>query len=146
MRPSASHRSKRTRTSRTQFVIEPDGPFSLAAAAGFGFGPNTGRPKPEGGLMRLAFALDGYAGHAGAVLRQAEPDGPIAVDAEADGDRAIVEHQIRRILSLDHPGRDWMAVGMRDPVDHQRPQAACVRRVGTDEARRSSREGLRARR
>ena len=66
--------------------------------------------------MRLAFALDGYAGHAGALLRQAEPNGPIAVDAEADGDRAIVERQIRRILSLDHPGRDWIAVATRDPV------------------------------
>ncbi len=66
--------------------------------------------------MRLAFTLDGYAGHAGVVLRQAEPNGPIAIEAEAGGDRATVERQIRRILSLDHPGRDWIAVGARDPV------------------------------
>ena len=34
--------------------ITPDVPFSLDAAAAFGFGPNMGRPSPDGGVMRLA--------------------------------------------------------------------------------------------
>ena len=86
------------------FVIEPDVPFSLSAAASFGFGPNMGRPKSDGDLMRLAFVLDGYTEHAGVVLRQ-RADG--AIDAEVEGTRklAAVERQVRRILSLDHPAR-----------------------------------------
>ena len=39
-------------------TIAPCGPFSLAAAASFGFGPNLGRPLPVGGRMRLAFVTD----------------------------------------------------------------------------------------
>jgi hypothetical protein len=35
-----------------------DGPFSLAAAAAFGFGPSTGRPYPGEDVMRLAFVTD----------------------------------------------------------------------------------------
>jgi hypothetical protein len=53
------------------------GPFSLAAAAAFGFGPNTGRPRPDEQLMRLAFVTDDMEHQAGAVVRQ-----------EADGSRA----------------------------------------------------------
>ena len=97
------------------FVIEPDGPFSLSAAASFGFGPNMGRPKPDGDLMRLAFALDGYTEHAGVVLRQ-RPDGAITAEVEGTRKLAVVERQVRRILSLDHPAKGWLAVGTRDPV------------------------------
>ena len=97
------------------FVIEPDGPFSLSAAASFGFGPNVGRPKPDGDLMRLAFALDGYTEHAGVVLRQ-HPGGAIAAEVEGTRKLAVVERQVRRILSLDHPAKGWLAVGTRDPV------------------------------
>jgi DNA-3-methyladenine glycosylase II len=98
-----------------RFVIEPDVPFSLGAAASFGFGPNMGRPKPEGDVMRLAFVLDGHAEHAGVLLRQ-RADG--AIEATVDGTRVATaaERQVRRILSLDHPGKGWLAVGRRDPV------------------------------
>jgi DNA-3-methyladenine glycosylase II len=98
-----------------RFVIEPDVPFSLAAAASFGFGPNMGRPEPEGDAMRLAFVLDGHAEHAGVLLRQ-RADG--AIEATVDGTRkaAAAERQVRRILSLDHRGNGWLAVGRRDPV------------------------------
>lgn len=99
--------------SPSRFVIEPDAAFSLEAAASFGFGPNTGRPKPDGDLMRLAFVADGYREHAGVVLRQRGA----TIEATVDGARAAsIEGQVRRILSLDHPGRDWLAVGARDPV------------------------------
>jgi DNA-3-methyladenine glycosylase II len=99
--------------SPSRFVIEPDAAFSLAAAASFGFGPHTGRPKPDGDLMRLAFAVDGYRDHAGVVLRQTGE----AIEATVEGARgAAVERQVRRILSLDHSGREWLAVGKRDAV------------------------------
>ena len=97
----------------SRFVIEPDGAFSLAAAASFGFGPHTGRPKPDGDLMRLAFAVDGYRGHSGVVLRQRGD----VIDGSVDGARgAAVERQVKRVLSLDHSGTEWLAVGKRDPV------------------------------
>jgi len=99
--------------SPSRFVIEPDAAFSLEAAASFGFGPHTGRSKPGGDLMRLAFVVDGYREHAGVVLRQR--GGTIEATVEGAGG-GPTERQVRRILSLDHPGRDWLAVGTRDRV------------------------------
>jgi DNA-3-methyladenine glycosylase II len=97
--------------------IDPQGQFSLCAAAGFGFGPNAGRRAPFDGAMRLAFGVDG-GGYAGAVLRQASDDAPVAVELDladgADADAAL--GQVRRIVSLDHDGREFAAVGERDPV------------------------------
>ncbi len=99
--------------SPSRFVIEPDAAFSLAAAGSFGFGPHAGRPKPDGDLMRLAFVVDGYREHAGVVLRQRGK----AIEATVDGAHGVaVRRQVERVLSLDHPGRDWLAVGTRDPV------------------------------
>ena len=53
-----------------ELTITPDGAFSLAAAASFGFGPNTGRPTPDGDSMSLAFVADDLAHHAAAYLTQ----------------------------------------------------------------------------
>ncbi len=53
-----------------ELTITPDGAFSLAAAASFGFGPNTGRPKPDGESMSLAFVADDLVHHAAAFLTQ----------------------------------------------------------------------------
>ena len=50
------------------FTITPDGPFSLAEAATFGFGQRAGGDWD--GVMRLAFCLDGYAGQVAAEVRQ----------------------------------------------------------------------------
>src|SRR5215469_3636201 len=96
-------------------TIQPDGPFSLAAAAGFGFGPNTGRPLPVGSEMRLAFVTDDMQHHAGVRLAQV-PDGTIAVTVDTDGNPEAVLRQVRRILSLDHDAEPWAQVGARDPV------------------------------
>ena len=96
-------------------TIQPDGPFSLAAAAGFGFGPNTGRPLPAGSDMRLAFVTDDMRHHAGVRLAQV-PDGALAVTVDTDGDPEAVLRQVRRVLSLDHDAAPWAAVGARDPV------------------------------
>jgi len=101
----------------TELVRMPvDGPFSLAAAAAFGFGPNTGRPSPGGdAVMRLAFVTDDLRNQAGAVIRQ-EPDGGLIADVSGTGDVAAVERQLRRILSVDRPAGGWIAAGDRDPV------------------------------
>ena len=101
--------------SMNSFVIVPDGPFSLAAAAAFGFGPNTGRPGPAGGEMRLAFVTDDMRHHA-AVHLAGQADGAIAATVESDADPDAVRRQVLRILSLDHPAGPWVAAGERDPV------------------------------
>lgn len=99
----------------TTCTIQPDGPFSLAAAAGFGFGPNMARPLPAGNEMRLAFVTDDMRHHAGVRLAQV-PGGAIAATVDTDGDPEAVLRQVRRILSLDHDAAPWAEVGARDPV------------------------------
>ncbi|HEY2556090.1 MAG TPA: hypothetical protein VGI08_03205 [Diaminobutyricibacter sp.] len=99
----------------TTFTVVPDGTFSLAAAAGFGFGPNTGRPTVTGATMRLAFVTDDFRSHAFVSLNQAE-DGTVIGELDSDASVVIVEAQVRRILSLDGSGRQWATVGEEDPV------------------------------
>lgn len=98
--------------------LAAQGPFSLQAAAEFGFGPTEGRQAPFDGVMRLAFAVDGGRGYAGAVLRQARTDGPVSVElqttAGTDADAALA--QVARIVSLDHDGTEFVRAGERDPV------------------------------
>lgn len=106
-------------------ALTPRGPFSLKAAAEFGIGPNQGRPQSFDGVMRLAFPVDGGQGHAGAVLAQPEPDGPLTVELHTRGgaDPVAALAQVARILSLDHDGREFIRVGERDPVLHQLQRA-----------------------
>jgi DNA-3-methyladenine glycosylase II len=96
-----------------RFEIVPRGPFSLEAAAGFGFGGSIGAP-PFDGAMRLAFAVDGFAEHAGVLLRQ-RSDGTVEGEVSGGGVDAV-RAQVARILSLDHDGGEWLAVGERDPI------------------------------
>jgi DNA-3-methyladenine glycosylase II len=96
-------------------TLAVDGPFSLAAAAGFGFGPNTGRPLPEGDAMRLAFVADDLRHHVAAAISQ-RPDGSLAVELSGDGEPAAAQAQIRRILSVDVDPAGWLAAGQADPV------------------------------
>ena len=102
-----------------QFTITPRGPFSLAEAATFGFGQREGGEWD--GVMRLAFCVDGYAGHAGVELRQ-EPDGTVRGMAQVrgtdskSGDLDAVVRQVARVLSLDHDAMEFVRVGERDPV------------------------------
>jgi DNA-3-methyladenine glycosylase II len=100
---------------RGSFTITPDGPFSLAEAATFGFGQRAGGDWD--GVMRLAFCLDGYAGQVAAEIRQ-DGTGPVhgAVQAPAGVDLGQVRRQVARVLSLDHDGREFSRVGERDPV------------------------------
>jgi len=96
-------------------TLEVDGPFSLAAAAEFGFGPNQGRAPVFDGAMRLAFAVDG-GGYAGILARQPRADGPLECEVFGDGEIGAVERQLRRVLSLDHDGEGFLEVGRRDEV------------------------------
>ncbi len=95
--------------------LQPAGPFSLAAAEAFGFGPRTGRPKPAASEMRLAFVTDDLRHHAGVHLVQ-HPSGTITATMDSKAETDAVLGQVRRILSLDRPGSGWVAAGERDPV------------------------------
>lgn len=101
-----------------ELALTPQGPFSLAAAASFGFGPTEGATPSWDGTMRLAFPVDGGRGHAGAVLRQREPDGPVSVQLQlrdgAESGAALA--QVARMLSLDHDGRAFERLGVSDRV------------------------------
>jgi len=96
-------------------TITLDGTFSLAAAASFGFGPNTGRPRPDGNSMSLAFVADDLVHHAAAHLTQ-DAGGMLHCSVFGDADPVGVVDQVRRVLSLDQPGSAWAEVGGRDPV------------------------------
>jgi DNA-3-methyladenine glycosylase II len=98
-----------------QINLPVDGPFSLAAAASFGFGPNTGRPAPDDSAMRLAFVADDLHHHVGAVLTQL-PDGNLAADITGDAPTGAAEEQLRRILSIETAVDAWLAAGRADPV------------------------------
>lgn len=95
------------------FTIVPRGPFSLSAAAGFGFGPRQGDERGAD-LLRLAFCVDGFSELAGVVLRQDR--GRVHGEVHGARDVEAVRRQVARILSLDHDGDAWLAVGHRDPV------------------------------
>jgi DNA-3-methyladenine glycosylase II len=101
------------------FTITPRGPFSLTEAANFGFGQRD--DDDFDGVLRLAFCLDGYDGHAGVELRQDDaPDGagPVHAVVQTAGraDLDQVQRQVARALSLDHDGAQFLLVGERDPV------------------------------
>lgn len=99
----------------TRITLPIEGPFSLAAAATFGFGPNTGRPSPDGSVMRLAFVADDLRHHVGAALTQL-PDGSLTAEIKGDAPADAVEAQLRRILSIDTSVDAWLAAGRADPV------------------------------
>lgn len=99
----------------TRLTLPVDGPFSLAAAASFGFGPNTGRPDPDANLMRLAFVADDFRHHVGAVLTQ-EPDGSLSAGVSGDAPADSAELQLRRILSIDTGVAGWLEAGRADGV------------------------------
>ncbi|HVT68082.1 MAG TPA: hypothetical protein VHF26_10065, partial [Trebonia sp.] len=65
----------------SSYTIVPDGPFSLAAAAGFDFGPHDARAPRPPAAMRLAFVTDDMRHHAAVHLVQ-RPAGAIGADVE----------------------------------------------------------------
>lgn len=98
------------------FTIHPQGAYSLKESVEFGFGQR--HSERFGGLMRLAFVLDGGSGEAGqvgVVLRQ-DDSGQVSGEIHGDADPALVERQVARILSLDHDARPYEQIAERDPV------------------------------
>jgi DNA-3-methyladenine glycosylase II len=95
-------REKQMITTRRR--LEVLGPFDLARAAAFSFGPK--EASGFDGVYRMAFVLDGYASSAGVVVRQPEADWlelDICCAGEAEADVAAV--QTARILSVDVDAR-----------------------------------------
>ena len=103
------------------FSITPQGPFSLAEAALFGFGQRL--DDQWDGVMRLAFCVDGYAVQAGVTLEQ-DDAGLVHGSVTGPGDVEVIASQVARVLSLDHDGTEFTAIGERDPVIGQLQQAA----------------------
>jgi DNA-3-methyladenine glycosylase II len=101
------------------FVLEPRGPFTLASAARFiaGWAPANRPPDSGGEEVRLAFLCDDFSGDAAVLLRQGADGmvhGAITGGGAADADR--VTAQAARVVSLDHDGRGYAALGERDAV------------------------------
>jgi DNA-3-methyladenine glycosylase II len=96
-------------------VLEPRGPFSLAATGRFlgEFPPADHTGVEPDGTVRLGFVRDDFSGVARVTLRQAREDGPVEVEIDGDGD---VGPQLERILGLEHDGDAFVAVLDGDPV------------------------------
>jgi DNA-3-methyladenine glycosylase II len=97
------------------FTISPQGPFSLAEAASFGFGQR--ESQDPGAAMRLTFCVDGYTAQAGVEVSQdAAGDVHGTAYLPPGTDPALVRDQVARVLSLDHDAKEFARVGERDPV------------------------------
>ena len=102
----------------TDFTIEPQGPFSLAAAQDFagGFPAGIGGGSAGGSSLVLAFPVEGWQDSALVELSQAADDGPVSGRVAGTADPDTARRQAARSVSLDHDGRGWPEVGQRDPV------------------------------
>jgi DNA-3-methyladenine glycosylase II len=99
-------------TRHATFTIAPRGAFRLDQANAFGFGSREAAP---GALMRLCFAADDTGTATGVVLRQAD-DGTVEGTVYGATPGEAARDQVARILSLEHDGTGWDAVGERDRV------------------------------
>jgi DNA-3-methyladenine glycosylase II len=100
------------------FTIEPQGPFSLAAARDFagGFAAGIGGGATTGTSLILAFPVEGWRDSAVVELRQDEDGGPVSGRILGTKDATTAQRQAARSVSLDHDGSGWPEVGQRDPV------------------------------
>jgi DNA-3-methyladenine glycosylase II len=100
--------------------ISTQGPFSLEELALFGFGHRAERTFD--GVMRLAFRTDSDLERAAGVeVRQQgewapEEGGTLELTVHGDVDADAVTGQVARVLSVDHDGAGFAALGERDPV------------------------------
>lgn len=107
------------------FELVPRGPFTLSSVADFiaGWAPAartaaTGTGSGAEDVVRLGFLVDDWSGHAGVTLRQRADGvvvGQISDDTTAT-DAGRVRDQTARVLSLDHDGSAYAAVGEREPL------------------------------
>ena len=102
---------------RHDLTIIPEGPYRLASSIRFleGFTP-AGLASERESILRLAFVVDGTEHAAGVTIAQERADGPVRIEVTTDAPLAPVRRQVARLLSLDYDGRDYEAVGERDPV------------------------------
>jgi 3-methyladenine DNA glycosylase/8-oxoguanine DNA glycosylase len=104
----------------TWLELTVDGPFDLAASARFleGFAPAArADAAAQPGELRLAFPVAPSWRPVGVLVRQPVPGGPLRVAVQADpADVDVTVAAVRRILSIDVPADDFLAIGARDPV------------------------------
>jgi DNA-3-methyladenine glycosylase II len=100
------------------FTIEPQGPFSLAAARDFagGFAAGVGGGAATATSLILAFPVEGWRDSAVVELRQEADGGVVTGRVGATSDPDAAQRQAARSVSLDHDGSGWPEVGQRDPV------------------------------
>jgi DNA-3-methyladenine glycosylase II len=102
-----------TKATTAMRTIPTRGPFSLEELALFGFGHRAERDFD--GVMRMAFRVDGdLESAAGVEVQQRGDELDMTVLGEADPD--AVARQVARVLSCDHDGEGFAALGRRDPV------------------------------
>jgi DNA-3-methyladenine glycosylase II len=101
----------------TTFTIEPQGPFSLAAAQDFagGFPAGIGGGSARGSSLILVFPVEGWRESALVELSQEADDRPVAGRVVGTADLETARRQAARSVSLDHDGRGWPDIGRRDP-------------------------------
>jgi DNA-3-methyladenine glycosylase II len=95
-----------------RILLEPRGPFSLALAARFEFGPRAA--EADAALVRLAFCVDGFREHAGVVVREDERG--LSCELTAPATATPCAARWSGSLSLDQDGEEWAKVGERDAV------------------------------
>jgi DNA-3-methyladenine glycosylase II len=96
-------------------AIEPRGPFSWETAVDSlaGFSPTERHWRGTGGIVRMAFPLDGDFTPVAVGLHF--EDGRLHVEATGSDRAAAIGAQVARIFALDYDGSDYPAVGERDP-------------------------------
>jgi DNA-3-methyladenine glycosylase II len=96
--------------------FEVVGPWSLETSRRFweGFTPAALAGVPGGPGLRTVFCVEGDWHRAEVQVTQIGDTVRVALAGDGDLDAAAA--QVRRFLALDVDGRDWPAVGRRDPV------------------------------
>jgi DNA-3-methyladenine glycosylase II len=93
--------------------MTPLGPFDLANQNRY-FNPWPALPGDPRSVV-MAFPVEGWSGSAAVVLRQAEPDGEVAVQVVGAGPDAATAQALAAI-SLDVDGTPWPGIGRRTPL------------------------------
>jgi hypothetical protein len=95
-----------------RFLLPIRGPFSLGKSARFlaDWPPAKGFARHSGEGVCLAFALDGFDGHAAVRVRQ--HGASLRGELVGMGDVVAVERQLARVLSLDHVASGHARVGL----------------------------------
>jgi DNA-3-methyladenine glycosylase II len=98
----------------SQFVLEPEGPFTLSAIRDFQCGLMAASRSCDAGEreVRLAFPQDGN--HRPVGVKLAEKEGRVEATIYGSNEVEVVKAQIARILSLDYDARPYAAMLARD--------------------------------